>query len=262
MTRERNIMPKISRSNFAASFNSIAATYAIVRPSYPDSLFEAIEKMTGKSFNGAEVRDIGAGTGIATRLMKQRGARIVAVEPGEGMAAQFRADNPDIRLVRADGNALPFDSNSATLITYAQAWHWTLPDKSVPEAMRVLRKGGSMAMWWNVPDVSKSWVAAQHARLRERMPDYHAFNVTRSAATVVESLNLPWRVSSTEVHWTRRISIDLHLANLASLSYFTVLDPDISASILTNERLELLKIFPDGLIEEPYRVDLTVAVKI
>lgn len=255
-------MPKIPQSSFAKSFNSIAATYTVVRPSYPNSLFEAIEKITGKSFNGAEVRDVGAGTGIATRLMEQRGARIIAVEPGERMATQFRADNPDIRLVRADGNALPFSSNSATLITYAQAWHWTLPEKSVPEAMRVLQEGGSLAMWWNVPDVSKTWVAAQHARLSECMPDYHAFNVTRSAAAKIESLNLPWRVSSEQVYWAREISIDLHLANLASLSYFAVLDPEISASILANERIELLEIFPDGLIEEPYRVDLTVAVKV
>jgi hypothetical protein len=48
---------------------------------------------------------------------------------------------------------------------------------------------------------------------------------------------------------------------LGSRSYFAVLG-EAAAPILADERRELLKVFPDGTVVEPYGVDVTVAVKI
>ena len=49
---------------------------------------------------GARVLDCGAGTGIATRLLRARGARVVSLDPGAGMAAQLHAAEPGARLYR------------------------------------------------------------------------------------------------------------------------------------------------------------------
>ncbi|TXS52646.1 class I SAM-dependent methyltransferase, partial [Streptomyces sp. me109] len=87
---------------------------------------------------GARVVDVGAGTGIATRLLRARGAHVLAVEPGAGMAAEFRRAVPGTPIVRGDGNALPLGDARADFLTYAQSWHWTDPARSVPEALRVL----------------------------------------------------------------------------------------------------------------------------
>ncbi|AQW49784.1 methyltransferase [Streptomyces hygroscopicus] len=140
-------MPPSSRSSLATSFNAIAAQYAAVRPGYPPELFAMVEEFTGRPLDGADVLDVGAGTGIATRLLAERGARVVAVEPGTGMAAELRSALPRTPLVRGDGNALPFAGGVADLVTYAQSWHWTDPARSVPEAVRVLRPGGALALW-------------------------------------------------------------------------------------------------------------------
>lgn len=81
------------------SFDAAAAQYDAARPGYPPALFDAVEDLTGRPLRGSRVIDVGAGTGIATRLLRERGARVTAVEPGPGMAAQLRSALPDIPLV-------------------------------------------------------------------------------------------------------------------------------------------------------------------
>ncbi|MFE3187182.1 class I SAM-dependent methyltransferase [Streptomyces violascens] len=104
---------------------------------------------------------MGTGTGIAARGLCERGALVVGVEPGVGMAAEFRRELPGVALVRGDGNRLPLVDGSLDLVTYAQSWHRADP------ALRVLRPGGALALWWSDPDVSVPWVAGQRARLEE-----------------------------------------------------------------------------------------------
>lgn len=150
----------------ALSFDRAAARYGTARPGYPDALLDAVEELAGRPLRGSRALDIGAGTGISTRRLHDRGARTVAVEPGPGMAAELRRTLPGVPLVRGDGNHLPFATASADLITYAQSWHWTDPARSAPEAVRVLRPGGALALWWNVADDAVPWIAEQDTRLR------------------------------------------------------------------------------------------------
>ncbi|SNT40961.1 class I SAM-dependent methyltransferase [Actinacidiphila glaucinigra] len=247
----------------ARSFDTVAAQYAAARPGYPGELFDAVEEIGGRPFAGATVLDVGAGTGIATALMRARGAHVTAVEPGSGMAAQLRAGQPDVPLVRADGDALPFASGVADFVTYAQAWHWTDPAKSSPEAARVLRPGGALALWWNVPDTGVAWVRDQEERLARAVPRYHENGLTGTAQDILRSLGsrLGMRTETRVLRWSRTVPLDTHLTMLGSRSYFAVLAPGAARRILSDERRALLALFPDGQVAEPYKVDLTVAVK-
>ncbi|MFD8651658.1 AMP-binding protein [Streptomyces mirabilis] len=67
-------------------------------------------------------------------------------------------------MCRANRN--PLAPGSADILTYVQAWHWTDPRKSVPEAVRVLRPGGALALWWNDSDSTVPWIAGRDAHLR------------------------------------------------------------------------------------------------
>ncbi|MEV7386897.1 class I SAM-dependent methyltransferase [Streptomyces sp. NPDC091215] len=253
--------PAPSHAARARSFNAAAAQYAANRPSYPSALLDAVEEEAGRPLAGARVVDVGAGTGIATALLHARGADVVAVEPGEGMAAQFHATLPDVPVVRGNGNALPLADGTADFITYAQAWHWTDTAHSVPEALRVLRPGGALALWWNTSALDVEWIADASARISR----FFGIDVATEQSKGTDRTDLAdpsgrLRFSRREVRWSRRVPLDTHLANISSHSAFLVTPEDRRAAFLAEERGHLLKVFPDGVVEETYDVLLLVAL--
>ncbi|MFG2630384.1 class I SAM-dependent methyltransferase [Streptomyces sp. NPDC048473] len=242
----------------ARSFDKAAASYAANRPSYPPALLNAVEELANRPLKGARVADIGAGTGLATALLHARGAHVIAVEPGPEMASQFRLRLPAVPLVLGDGNNLPLASESIDVLTYAQAWHWTDQRKSVPEALRVLRPGGALALWWNDSDSTVPWIADQDTRLR------HLFGADDNEPDPMARFRrLPPDLSfvNRQVSWTRGVPLDTHLANLASYSDFLVLGKKATKTFLASERELLTEVFPNGTVEERYVVSLAVATR-
>ncbi|MFF4208442.1 class I SAM-dependent methyltransferase [Streptomyces sp. NPDC001796] len=252
-----------SRAVRARSFNTAAAQYAANRPSYPPALFDALEDLADRPLAGARVADIGAGTGIATVLLKARGAHVLAVEPGAGMADQFRRTLPDVPLLRGDGNALPLATASTDVLTYAQSWHWTDPARSVPEALRVLRPDGALALWWNMDAQDVPWITEQADRIKrffgtEKATKNGAGGTARTELAFEGAPEIPAHARRV-VRWSRTVPVDTHLANIGSHSIFLVGGEERARAFLAEERDHLLKTFPDGRVEEVYDVLLIVA---
>jgi SAM-dependent methyltransferase len=249
----------------ALSFDSAAAQYAAARPCYPPVLLDTVEELAGRPVKDARTVDVGAGTGIATRLLHARGALVTAVEPGPGMAGELRRSLPSVPVVRGDGNRLPLATASADLVTYAQSWHWTDPALALPEALRVLRPGGALALWWNVADDSVPWIADQDTRLRHHFGTEDSAHGTPGGAG---SRNLG-QLSGGEftqrlLSWSRTVPVGLHLANLASHSAFLVRGAAGEAStrrFLDEERGHLAAVFPDGTAEERYVVEVALLIR-
>ncbi|MBV6697149.1 class I SAM-dependent methyltransferase [Kitasatospora aureofaciens] len=243
----------------AECFGGVAAEYDRGRPGYPDELFDTLERLSGRSLKNARVLDVGAGTGIATRLLAARGADVVAVEPNAGMAAQFLASSPGLPLVKATGDDLPFHDNSADLITYAQAFHWTHPELAIPEAIRVLRPGGALATWWNVHDETVPWVRARAERMAAALPGrYHGYGRISEFTGHFAPAGLA--VERTVLRWERRITVDHVLTDLTSRSYMASLAPAEREPVLAAERAAMTAEFPGGWVDEPYVLELVVAI--
>ncbi|MEU8528465.1 MULTISPECIES: class I SAM-dependent methyltransferase [Streptomyces] len=240
----------------ARSFDRAAASYAANRPSYPPALYDALEELVGRPLRGARVADVGAGTGLATAVLHGRGARVVAVEPGPGMAAQFRLGLPGVPLVLGVGDELPLASGSMDIVTYAQAWHWTDPRRSVPEALRVLRPGGALALWWNDSDGAVPWIAEQDARMRRL---FGAEDAAHDPLDRFRRLPAELAFARRQVTWMRRVPLATHLGNLASYSDFLVLGEDTTRAFMEQERELLGLVFPDGTVEERYVASLAIA---
>ncbi|WP_405686762.1 methyltransferase domain-containing protein [Streptomyces sp. NBC_01387] len=252
----------MTASSRAHSFNTAAGQYAASRPSYPSALFDLIEQFTGRPLAGARVADVGAGTGIATALLRERGADVIGVEPGDAMAAQFRTAHPEVPIVRGDGNTLPLADASHDLITYAQSWQWTDTGRSVPEALRVLVPGGALAVWWNTTAFDVPWIGAQHERIADHCGVKPTSRVRPDDSDAVRLAGLSGlRVARRHVRWSRTVSLDTHLANIGSRSAFLVLAEDDRRAFLSEERGRLREAFPDETVEETYVVDLLMATR-
>jgi SAM-dependent methyltransferase len=243
-----------------AVFGAVAGTYAAARPDYPAQLYARLERLAARPLRGADVADVGAGTGISARQMRDRGAHVVAIEPSEGMLAELAAASPGVRVVRGDGNALPLRDRCADFVTYAQAWHWVDPDRAAGEFGRVLRPGGVFAAWWNLTVREQAWEKEQEQRLIAACPGYHEGRDRYPGLSGYDAAIMPagLPVQTADLTWARRVPVGVHLANLSSKSYVASLAPDPAAAFLAAERAALLERFPDGMVTENYRTVLKV----
>ncbi len=132
-------------------FSAKVDDYVRARPSYPAALFDALRAVAGLDAHAC-IADIGAGTGLFTRGLLERGWQVTAVEPNAQMRAAADAllgDSPRYRSVDGCAEATGLDAASVDLVTAAQAFHWFKPPRARAECRRILRPGGMAAIIWN-----------------------------------------------------------------------------------------------------------------
>jgi SAM-dependent methyltransferase len=125
-------------------FDQEAEAYDRLRPAYPDAV---IDEVLGPAPVGLDVLDVGCGTGIASRQMARRGARVLGVEIAPRMADVARRHGVEVESAAFEA----WDDAGRTFdrVTSAQAWHWLDLPVATAKAAAVLRPGGRLCLMWN-----------------------------------------------------------------------------------------------------------------
>src|SRR5271156_5291774 len=126
----------------ASSFGGAAHNYDTHRPRYPDQLIDDV-----LAPGAHRVLDAGAGTGIASMQLIERGADVLAVEPDTRMAAVAQAKGIPVELATFedwDPAGRRFDR-----VVFAASFHWVDPAVALPKIRSILNEGGKLALIWN-----------------------------------------------------------------------------------------------------------------
>lgn len=138
----------------ARSFDALAEEYDRHRPTYPPDLIVEVINYAGRAVEHG-VLEIGAGTGKATLAFAAEGLTVVALEPGEQMAAVLAREAAEhgvadlITLRRSSFETLQESDGPFGLIYSAQAFHWTDPQTRWERLVSLLSRGGALALFSN-----------------------------------------------------------------------------------------------------------------
>ncbi|CAF0855710.1 unnamed protein product [Adineta steineri] len=141
------------------SYNAVQAqTYAVERRSYPNELYDTVLKYhtnTGGKLN--QLLDVGCGPGNATRDLSIAFDHAVGADPSAEMIAAARSRGGktrsgddikfEISLAEECSKINEIGAETVDLLTVAMAAHWFNMDAFWTEAAKVLKPGGSVALW-------------------------------------------------------------------------------------------------------------------
>ncbi|BDH56183.1 bifunctional 2-polyprenyl-6-hydroxyphenol methylase/3-demethylubiquinol 3-O-methyltransferase UbiG [Tsukamurella sp. PLM1] len=221
----------------AESFGADAQGYDDARPRYPDPLLaQILDRRRTPS-----VLDVGCGTGIAARQLREAGADVMGVEPDARMAQFARAHGVTVE----EGTFESWDAAGRTfdVITAAQSWHWVDPAVGIGKAAGLLRPGGLLAIFGHVFEPPDDIARAFGEAFRRAVPDSPFDGAGRRPVEaylagyerIADVLRESGRFAHVDVlrfDWTREYQRDEWLALLATTGGVAPLAVDQKVQVL------------------------------
>jgi SAM-dependent methyltransferase len=196
-----------------ARFSERAGAYAANRPGYPPAALDALLEGLGPPAK-LTIADIGAGTGIASRLLAERGATVFAVEPNHSMAEQAEPD-PRIEWIDGTGEDTHLPSKSVDVAGAFQAFHWFEPQSAIEEFRRISRRRIALVQYER--DESSA-LAASYGELVRRFATEDIEQRRAQALTTFAKLAGPGCKRS-EHAYEQSLDLEQLLGRMASTSY-------------------------------------------
>lgn len=240
----------------AVGFGRAAAAYERGRPGYPET---AVAWLAGRLRigPGRDVLDLAAGTGKLTAALAPLGARLVAVEPVDGMRERLAAALPGVDVRAGTAEAIPLGDASLDAVLVGQAFHWFRPEEALAEIRRVLRPGGALALVWNVRDLRDPLQARLHeltAPLRGDAPS----QASGDWAAVVEASG---RFAAGELRswaWVHVQAPEEVVDRIDSVSFVAAAPPGTRAALLAEVGRLACAHAAGGRVRMPYTTDAYV----
>lgn len=130
-----------------ADFGKVAKGYALHRNDLTVNLFDSL-KTRGLTFHGRAVADLGAGTGVLTRMLVEHGAEATGVDPSAELIREAQLIDSElgetIRYVNRYAEDTDLPGQSFDAVTALRAWHWFDGEAALKEVKRILKPGGDL----------------------------------------------------------------------------------------------------------------------
>lgn len=198
-----------------------AEHYEAFRPSYPAAAADYI-RQTGRLDERSTMVDLGAGTGLMTRLLRPV-ERLLAIEPVPAMRDVLRKAVPEAEVMDGTAGEIPLPSAAADMVLVAQAFHWFADRDAVREIARVLKPEGLLALVWNTRDSDDPFMEQLYTVLapyRLDSPGYDStpwrkvFDGKDAPLGIASHKSFPWEESLTLAHLKGRVRSTSYIALL------------------------------------------------
>jgi SAM-dependent methyltransferase len=262
----------VDRDSLRNAFDSVAATYADARPTYPPELLESLASATGIGPDSS-LLEVGCGPGTATLPLAALGCRIVAVELGAGLAAEARrrlAAYPRVSVVTGSFEACPPGEQAFDLVYAATAWHWVDPAVRYRRAHEVLRPGGHLAFWSASHLVPRDGdpffreIQDVYDEIGEGVPDGHVWlgpGELPDQTAEIEASGMFEVTLVRHVDWETTYDADGYIGLLDTFSGHIAMEEAKRAHLYAEIRRRLA-LRPDGLLRRHWGAVLHVAARL
>jgi SAM-dependent methyltransferase len=166
------------------------------------------------------------------------GAKIVSIEPVEGMRKKFAAMLPQVEVLQGRAESVPVPAEFADGVLAAQAFHWFNAEKTLAECHRILKPAGKLGLIWNVRDESMDWVAelTRIIDVYERSaPRYKSFEWKKA----FEGQKLFGPLRHRSFNHSHRGTVSAFMDRIASISFVASL-PDVQRESVLKEVGDLI----------------------
>jgi SAM-dependent methyltransferase len=203
-------------------FSDRADDYRKFRPDYPSEVIdEILSRLEFGSHRGLAV-DVGAGTGISSKLLASAGWSVIAIEPNAEMRKALEASiEQGIAVRTGTAESTGLSDQSADLVTSFQAFHWFDPAAALKEFHRILKPGAGVALVWNVRSQSDPFTRA-YSRIVEKSAEADVRDMVTRKENSGESLLLsPLFEAGAKVSLLHHQELDLPslIGRVRSVSY-------------------------------------------
>jgi SAM-dependent methyltransferase len=216
------IAPVAAEKTFRSYTHEQGAKYAQNRLGYNPNLYKTIlDYHTSSGGQLDTILDVGCGPGIAARALAPSFAHAIGIDPSEGMITSARSlggtssTTEDVRFEISSAEALgsdlspPIKDSSVDLITASTAAHWFDMPRFWPQVARVLKPGGTVALWstnsgrihTSMPNATVIQAALDEIDERELKPFMEPGNLLTRDLYV--DLKLPWMLSPPSVDFDK-----------------------------------------------------------
>jgi ubiquinone/menaquinone biosynthesis C-methylase UbiE len=122
-------------------FGKVHEAYTSARQLFPEEVMNYI--WSEIAIDSPQILDVGCGTGIATRQLHERGAKVLGIDIDAAMIEEAKKTSPDdIAYFVAPTHSLPFQNKQFDSVTAFSSFHWFKDKTSLLEIKRVLRENG------------------------------------------------------------------------------------------------------------------------